>query len=363
MRRTPFLIALLVFGLLASSCSSAHPAAAPAAGGFPNTPEGVVRKMLDAIEKNDANQYLDSIAPEDRSKPGFFFYRQIAAGLMSVIGLGGIDAAKPKVKFLDLQLLTTETTNSSAFVNVGGKLRDLNIAIEQDFGVMIKTVKRDGVWLCTLSSDTVLTPVPVASAVNEDDEKIFRKGLLARLARLKSAKVQIVERGAKNLDTIQARTSREFVRPDRLHELIDRGVFKQETIAVGNRECRKLDAGWTCGDRTAGSLLYEPDFWLYIIEGRPPSLGLAMNSHTIKSSSYIDTSQDPVCRAYSVLYSFEGEQTGKGSETDVVCFDVRTYDPVYSRRTIEQDVAVEAWLVESRYSDLDKPTEIQLPAQ
>ena len=146
MRRPLFLTALLMFGLLISSCSSS----APATGGkFPNTPEGVVRKMLNSIEKSDTNQYLDSVTPEDRKEPGFFFYKQLAQeGLMSTIGLGKIDAADPKVAFRDLSFGTLNVDDETAFVTVIGKMRDLNVAMEQDFDSAVKAVRRDGVWLC-----------------------------------------------------------------------------------------------------------------------------------------------------------------------------------------------------------------------
>lgn len=171
----------VVVSILASGCGSKGPPAAepsqttapttggvpPASADFPNTPEGVVRKMLDAIEKNDANQYLDSVTPEDRKEPGFFFYAQLAQGLASAFGLGSIDAANPKVAFREMTYSTVTTSDEAAFVTAQGKMRNLSVAMEEDFSTTVKVVKHNGSWLCALKESDAqqqLGPSPAAVA-------------------------------------------------------------------------------------------------------------------------------------------------------------------------------------------------------
>jgi SH3 domain-containing protein len=125
--------------------------------GYANTPEGVTRKLFDSLQENDADKYLDSITPEDRSQPGFFYYRQLIQGLFAGFGLGSVEAAKLKISFADLDIKETSRTGDVAVVAVAGKLRDLNLAIEQDFATQVIVKQVDGNWLVDLSPEGVTT--------------------------------------------------------------------------------------------------------------------------------------------------------------------------------------------------------------
>jgi hypothetical protein len=132
----------------------------PACGlssGYGNTPEGVTRKLFDSLQENDANKYLDAITPEDRQQPGFFFYRQLIQGLFGGLGLGSVEAAKPKIGFSDLKIREIDRNGDIALVAVSGKLRDLNFALEQDFSTQVVVANIDGKWLVDLSPEQITT--------------------------------------------------------------------------------------------------------------------------------------------------------------------------------------------------------------
>jgi hypothetical protein len=121
--------------------------------GYANTPEGVTRKLFDALQENDSNKYLDSILPTARQLPNFFFYRQLIQGIMGVVGLGQMEAAKPRISFSSLEIKELDNDGKTSRVQVGGKVRDLNFAIEQDFNTVVLVVKTQDGWLCSVSGD------------------------------------------------------------------------------------------------------------------------------------------------------------------------------------------------------------------
>jgi parvulin-like peptidyl-prolyl isomerase len=358
MQRASFLTVLAVLVLFVCSCSSAVPATSK----FPNTPEGVVKKMLDSIEKGDANQYLDSVTPEDRKEPGFFFYKQLAQAVMGAAGLGGIDAANPKVSFRELELVTTEISNSSALVTINGKVRDLSLAMEQDFSANINTIKRDGVWLCSLSTDTAMSQTSAVDDKGSANEQAFRKQLLKRLARLKSGKVTEITRPTDNLEEVESHETREFVNPDRVHSVFEAGAFRQETIASGQSWCQqRSDQGWTCYEGGEGGPIFESRRWQYIIDGTGPTwLDAGTEDQVMESGSYVDSDQEPPCRMYYVTFQLKGEKVLQGQSTDSMCFDLRSYDPVFGRKIISQE-DVPARMMEWHYGSIDKPIDIRLP--
>ncbi len=140
-------ITMLLISTLACGLSS----------GYGNTPEGVTRKLFDSLQENDANKYLDAITPEDRQQPGFFFYRQLIQGLFGGLGLGSMEASKPKIGFTSLKVTETSREGDLAAVEISGKLRDLNFALEQDFSTQVIVKKIDGQWLVDLSPEEVTT--------------------------------------------------------------------------------------------------------------------------------------------------------------------------------------------------------------
>jgi hypothetical protein len=99
----PSQIALCVFivanAFLLSGCR-AHP----------NSPEGVVRKMYDAIQEREQDKYIDCLAPQSRMKPGFFFWEQMIRAGAGLFRVGAPDLTEVICKALRFQTVD----NSSA---------------------------------------------------------------------------------------------------------------------------------------------------------------------------------------------------------------------------------------------------------
>jgi hypothetical protein len=136
--------------LVTSACSAASPS-------YPNTPEGIVRSLFDSLEQNDADQYLDSILPEDRKQPGYFFYRQLVQAIFSGFGMGQVEAAKLRISFSGLNLAVLDNNGAVAHVQASGHVRDLNLAIEQDFATILTVVNFDGTWLVSVTGAVPLS--------------------------------------------------------------------------------------------------------------------------------------------------------------------------------------------------------------
>lgn len=120
---------------------------------YTNTPIGVVHKLFDSLQENDANKYLDSITPTDRQQPGYFFYKQLIQGVAGLVGLDNMDATKLKIGFSNLKITEINNDGKQAVVAVNGKLRDLNFAIEQDFSTTLVVDKINNDWFVNLSSN------------------------------------------------------------------------------------------------------------------------------------------------------------------------------------------------------------------
>jgi hypothetical protein len=129
--------------------------------GSGNTPEGVTRKLFDSLQENDANKYLDSITPADRQQPGYFFYRQLIQGIFGGLGLGSMEASKLKISFAEMKYTEISNDGRIAQVQVSGKLRDLNMGLEDDFSTVVNVVRIDQTWLVSLTGEAekeVLAP-------------------------------------------------------------------------------------------------------------------------------------------------------------------------------------------------------------
>ena len=120
---------------------------------YSNTPEGVTKKLFDSIQENDVNKYLDSITPEDRQQPGYFFYRQLVEGVFGAMGLGQVEASKTKVNFSNLTISEASNDGTIAQVQVAGHIRDESLGIEQDFSTTVSVIKLNGTWLVSVSGD------------------------------------------------------------------------------------------------------------------------------------------------------------------------------------------------------------------
>lgn len=57
--------------------------------GYPNSPEGVVRNVYNAIWERNQDKYIDCLAPESRISPVFFFpgSRETVSDFMNAISL------------------------------------------------------------------------------------------------------------------------------------------------------------------------------------------------------------------------------------------------------------------------------------
>jgi len=159
-------LAVTTLAFTAISCGVGKPS-------YANTPEGVTRKLFDSLQENDANKYLDSITPNDRQQPGLFFYRQLIQGIFGAMGMGQLEASKLKISFTDMTFKEVYNDGQIAQVQVSGKLRDLNLALEQDFSTVVNVVQIDGTWLISLSGEAEAEILATATPTNVPvDQKI-----------------------------------------------------------------------------------------------------------------------------------------------------------------------------------------------
>jgi len=111
---------------------------------YPNSPEGVVRKMYDAIQERDQDKHIDCLAPESRMTPGFFFWEQV---IQVGAGLFGVDASDlTKVTWKDLRFQTVDNDGIVAHVRVTGKLRLPSLGMEVPYETVETTRKIEGIW-------------------------------------------------------------------------------------------------------------------------------------------------------------------------------------------------------------------------
>lgn len=118
---------------------------------FQNSPEGVVRKILDAVEKQDADQYLDALDPDLRDQPNYFFVNALVKGLLSYLGLSGMGDLS-QVAFRDLSFQTLSDDGKVGEVYVQGKMRNLALATEGDFSGTFFTRNINGRWYVSSQS-------------------------------------------------------------------------------------------------------------------------------------------------------------------------------------------------------------------
>ena len=119
--------------------------------GYPNSPEGVVKKMYDAIQDRDQDKYIDCLAPESRTTPGFFFWEQV---VQVGAGLFGVDASDlTKVTLKDLRFQTVDNDGTVAHVRVTGKLRLLSLGMEVPYETVEIARKVDGTWYVCLEAE------------------------------------------------------------------------------------------------------------------------------------------------------------------------------------------------------------------
>jgi len=148
-RLSPLLTTIL--STLTVLCILVHVLFLPACGlrGYPNSPEGVVRKMYDAIQERDQDKYIDCLAPESRMMPGFFFWEQL---IRAGAGLFRVDASDlTKVTWKDLKFQTVDNDGTVAHVRVTGKLRLLSLGMEVPYETVETTKKVDGIWYVYLA--------------------------------------------------------------------------------------------------------------------------------------------------------------------------------------------------------------------
>ena len=116
---------------------------------YPNSPEGVVRKMYDATQERDQDKYIDCLAPESRMMPGFFFWEQV---MRAGAGLFGVDASDlTEVTWKDMQFQAVDNDGTVALVRITGKLRLLSLGMEVPYETVETTKKVDGIWYVYLA--------------------------------------------------------------------------------------------------------------------------------------------------------------------------------------------------------------------
>lgn len=139
-----FAFIALVILFMSASCENSMES-------YPNTAEGITKKLFDSLQENDANKYLDSITPADRKMPGYFYYRQLIQGLFGTDVLGQVEVTKLKVIFSNMKIKEISNNGTVSQVQVNGKLRDLNLALEQNFSTVVTVVNTDGKWLVNVT--------------------------------------------------------------------------------------------------------------------------------------------------------------------------------------------------------------------
>ncbi len=149
---------------------SPRPTRVPTVPTFRNSPGDVVRKSLYAIEKQDADQYLDALDPALRQEPNYFFANTLSKGLLGSFGLGGVGDLS-KVSFRELKLNTQNIDDNSARVDVTGKLRNLAVATEEDFNGSFYTRNIDGTWY--VSSEEIVRAAELQAAAQAAQQALF----------------------------------------------------------------------------------------------------------------------------------------------------------------------------------------------
>lgn len=154
-------IAVSVMLLLAACGGSATTAAPPPTSTpeFENSPEGAVKKILVAIENQNANQYLDALDPGLRNEPNFLFQNALARGIQSYLGLDKVGDLN-QVSFRDLQFSTLDSDGKNAHVSVSGKVRNITLAVEYDLEGSFFTRRISGSWY--VSSPDMALPMTEA---------------------------------------------------------------------------------------------------------------------------------------------------------------------------------------------------------
>lgn len=114
------------------------------AGCNTNSPEGVVKRMYEAISKGDTDKYMDTILPENRRQPNPF-------GLINAISIGidpiSLDLSKiTAVSVRDLKLSIIATSDDYALVQAKGKIRYPILTMELDFCDQHDVRNVDGTW-------------------------------------------------------------------------------------------------------------------------------------------------------------------------------------------------------------------------
>jgi hypothetical protein len=128
-----------------------------------NSPEGVARRFFEAIEKKDANEYLDALDPELRDEPGFGAAQVI---LQSFAGFFGVQADIANIGFKDLTFTEIANDGSVAQVTVRGKIRNLTLYQEEGFDETVATRKITGTWYVSELSEEEATALQQEQAPN-----------------------------------------------------------------------------------------------------------------------------------------------------------------------------------------------------
>lgn len=106
-----------------------------------DTPAGVVRQMLSAMESGDRNAYLDSLTVRARANPiNPYALGRLASGLIRA-DLG------PRVSFRDLAISELEVGSERALVKLTGRMRWLDLAMETPLDSIVVVRREGGQWL------------------------------------------------------------------------------------------------------------------------------------------------------------------------------------------------------------------------
>lgn len=125
------------------STGAADSTASQGSSAFPNTPQGAAAKFLNAVEREDANQYLDAVDPQYRSEPGFGFAQAL---LQSLAGLFGLSNPQLRLAFRDLSFTPIATANNITLLQVQGFARNLSMYTEDEFDQVLVTRRIENIW-------------------------------------------------------------------------------------------------------------------------------------------------------------------------------------------------------------------------
>ncbi len=160
------IVLVVIACLLSSAACQGQPAVNINSGpsptpSFANSPEGAVRAMLNTIEQQDANRYLDAIDPMLRAEPNYFFKDALIKGIQSYLGLQGVGDLS-RVAFREVELKTRSSSDNLAVVDASGKVRNLAVATETAFAGEFYVRRVDGIWYVsdpgTVAPSTVEAP-------------------------------------------------------------------------------------------------------------------------------------------------------------------------------------------------------------